>query len=527
MSVGGENGLRVDLPSDLPWVMADKRRIVQVLTNLISNASRHSPAGFSIRVTAARDGVHVAVSVIDCGAGLPAERLPDLFTKFSRLAAGDHGHSSEGSGLGLAICRGIVEAHGGRIWAESEGPDLGARFTFTIPAVEEAVLQPAVDHLRRGDPVTALGRHGPSRPFCCGAPAGPDRADRVLVEPGAGAARGRVRITAARKCHRPVGQVARAGQLPRLRHIRAGHHVVRSGRVIRRGVAHRRLRRSRPAARYQLEGAVDHGRGQGRPGRVGQPPEYEAPGRARRGRAAAPGEGGGHPPHLEFPARSLAARIPSHRVADVADQAVTGLAPLEDVAGLHRVGGGGVRRAPATSRVGQQTRRRAVAESLVRRDGVVVVCQERVAACGRDGPGRVVCAVPQHRGRSGRPFRLQPLSVAAKAASARRRRNAIASVECQDKGLHEPPRECWRLQLLGEDGAMPRRGKYPAEIRERAVRMVFEHQAEHASQWATITSIATAGSAAPSATCHPPSTKPASIVSLSRPPPGLNEPSLH
>ena len=122
--------------------MADKRRIVQVLTNLISNASRHSPAGFSIRVAAVRDGVHVAVSVIDCGAGLPAERLPDLFTKFARLAAADHGHSSEGSGLGLAICKGIVEAHGGRIWAESAGLDLGARFTFTIPATEDTVVQP-------------------------------------------------------------------------------------------------------------------------------------------------------------------------------------------------------------------------------------------------------------------------------------------------------------------------------------------------------------------------------------------------
>ncbi len=143
VSTGGENGLRFELSPDLPLVMADKRRIVQVLTNLISNASRHSPAGFSIRVAAARDGVHVAVSVIDCGAGLPAERLPDLFTKFSRLAAADHGHSSEGSGLGLAICKGIVEAHGGRIWAESDGPDLGARFTFTIPAVGDTVLQPA------------------------------------------------------------------------------------------------------------------------------------------------------------------------------------------------------------------------------------------------------------------------------------------------------------------------------------------------------------------------------------------------
>ena len=143
VSAGGENGLLVDLPPDLPWVMADTRRIVQVLTNLLSNASKYSPEGFNIRLTAARDGVHVAVSVLDCGTGLPEERLPDLFRKFSRLAAEDQGRAAESSGLGLAICKGIVEAHGGRIWAESRGPGQGTRFTFTVPVVENAVSQPA------------------------------------------------------------------------------------------------------------------------------------------------------------------------------------------------------------------------------------------------------------------------------------------------------------------------------------------------------------------------------------------------
>ena len=134
---GGEgSNLRIDLPPDLPWVMADRRRIVQVLGNLLSNSARHSPEGSPIRVTAVQEGVHVAVSVADEGRGVSADLLPHLFRKFSRIDGGDRGSGVAGSGLGLAICKGIVEAHGGRIWAESDGPGLGARFTFTIPVAE-------------------------------------------------------------------------------------------------------------------------------------------------------------------------------------------------------------------------------------------------------------------------------------------------------------------------------------------------------------------------------------------------------
>ena len=133
---GGEgSNLRIDLPPDLPPVMADRRRIVQVLGNLLSNAARHSQ-GSPIRVTAVQEGVHVAFSVADEGRGLSADLLPHLFRKFSRIDGGDRGSGIGGSGLGLAICKGIVEAHGGRIWAESDGPGLGARFTFTIPVAE-------------------------------------------------------------------------------------------------------------------------------------------------------------------------------------------------------------------------------------------------------------------------------------------------------------------------------------------------------------------------------------------------------
>ena len=137
-SAGGRNNLAIDIPPDLPLVMADRRRIVQVVGNLLSNAAKHSSESSVITATAVREDVHVAVSVADEGRGIPSERLPYLFRKFTRTDGDDLGSGVAGSGLGLAICKGIVEAHGGRIWAESEGPGMGARFTFTIPTVEEA-----------------------------------------------------------------------------------------------------------------------------------------------------------------------------------------------------------------------------------------------------------------------------------------------------------------------------------------------------------------------------------------------------
>ena len=138
-SAGGRNNLAIDIPPDLPLVMADRRRIVQVVGNLLSNAAKHSSESSVIRISAVREDFHVAVSVADEGRGIPSERLPYLFRKFTRTNGDDLGSGVAGSGgLGLAICKGIVEAHGGRIWAESEGPGMGARFTFTIPTVEES-----------------------------------------------------------------------------------------------------------------------------------------------------------------------------------------------------------------------------------------------------------------------------------------------------------------------------------------------------------------------------------------------------
>ena len=132
---GHQHNLRVEISPDLPWVMAHRSRILQVLGNLLTNAARHSPESSTIRIVAAPVDLHVAVTVSDEGIGISAESLPHLFRKFSRIEREGQGGDT---GLGLAVCRGIVEAHGGRIWAESDGPDMGTRFTFTLQTVEEA-----------------------------------------------------------------------------------------------------------------------------------------------------------------------------------------------------------------------------------------------------------------------------------------------------------------------------------------------------------------------------------------------------
>ena len=130
LSGGGRHPVLVDLPPDLPRAMADPERIVQVLGNLLANAARQAPPSSPIRVEAEPEGSYIALSVSDEGRGIAPDRLPHLFRK----RAGPAG----GTGLGLAISKGLVEAHGGRIRAESGGTGQGARFTFTIPAAGDA-----------------------------------------------------------------------------------------------------------------------------------------------------------------------------------------------------------------------------------------------------------------------------------------------------------------------------------------------------------------------------------------------------
>ena len=132
LSGGGRHRVVIDLPPELPQVLADRERIVQVLNNLLANAARYSPESSPIRIEATREGVHVAIAISDEGHGLTPERLAKLFRKYAR-----DGKRWAGGGLGLAICKGLVEAHGGRIRAESGGPGQGARFTFTLPAADD------------------------------------------------------------------------------------------------------------------------------------------------------------------------------------------------------------------------------------------------------------------------------------------------------------------------------------------------------------------------------------------------------
>ena len=100
LSGGGRNNLALDLVPDLPWVMADRQRIVQVLGNLLANAAGHSPESSTIEVTAVRADFHVAISVADEGRGIAAERLPHLFRKFSPYRRQEWGtrHRRFGSG---------------------------------------------------------------------------------------------------------------------------------------------------------------------------------------------------------------------------------------------------------------------------------------------------------------------------------------------------------------------------------------------------------------------------------------------
>ena len=135
---GSRHQIQVDLPPDLPRISADSQRVTQVLNNLLSNASKYSPASSPIRVTASVQEPYLAISVIDEGQGVTADQLPLLFKKFSRAGLRDAQENVEGHGLGLSICKGIVEAHGGRIWAESRGEGNGSQFTFSIPIAPDS-----------------------------------------------------------------------------------------------------------------------------------------------------------------------------------------------------------------------------------------------------------------------------------------------------------------------------------------------------------------------------------------------------
>jgi two-component system sensor histidine kinase VicK len=133
--LAGTCTLELETRAGLPLVIGDGVRIEQVLTNLVDNAIKYSPNGGVVHVRLARtaDG-DLAVSVSDQGVGIPPEHVPHLFERFYRITS--NGRSVKGVGLGLYICRSLIEAHGGRIWVESQ-PGVGSTFIFTLPASRE------------------------------------------------------------------------------------------------------------------------------------------------------------------------------------------------------------------------------------------------------------------------------------------------------------------------------------------------------------------------------------------------------
>jgi signal transduction histidine kinase len=140
-SAGAEGvNLSVLLPERLPLVNADHHRMGQVLRNLLDNALSHSATGDTVTIAAERNDDVVEFSVTDTGEGIPPTDLPYVFERFYRTDK-SRTRATGGHGLGLTISRGIVEAHGGRIWVQSE-EGMGSRFTFSIPVYEEEAGEP-------------------------------------------------------------------------------------------------------------------------------------------------------------------------------------------------------------------------------------------------------------------------------------------------------------------------------------------------------------------------------------------------
>jgi PAS domain S-box-containing protein len=136
-----QQSLTVQMGPDLPHARGDHDRILQVVTNLVSNAYKYTPAGGAICVEASHSGDRVQIAVRDTGIGIAAEDIPRLFTRFFRV---DSSLTREigGTGLGLSIVKSIVELHGGSVAVQS-APGSGSTFSFDLPVADQAAPQPA------------------------------------------------------------------------------------------------------------------------------------------------------------------------------------------------------------------------------------------------------------------------------------------------------------------------------------------------------------------------------------------------
>ncbi len=125
--------LSSELTADLPHIFADEDRVIQILTNLTGNALQYTPEDGGVVIVAKQVGNELQISVRDTGIGIPPEHLSHIFDRFYRVDKSRSRQSGGGSGIGLTIARALVEAHGGRIWAESPGEGQGSTFAFTLP----------------------------------------------------------------------------------------------------------------------------------------------------------------------------------------------------------------------------------------------------------------------------------------------------------------------------------------------------------------------------------------------------------
>jgi signal transduction histidine kinase len=145
--------LVVELESDLPPILADNGRLSQVLHNLLNNALRYTSEGGQITISTGRIGDRLRLSIKDTGDGISVEHLPHVFERFYRVDS-SRNRNTGGSGLGLAIVKAIVEAHGGRVSAVSEGkPEQGSIFTAELPLIKElGTVEPVVTEVRATSP---------------------------------------------------------------------------------------------------------------------------------------------------------------------------------------------------------------------------------------------------------------------------------------------------------------------------------------------------------------------------------------
>lgn len=135
----GSRRILVDVDPTLPPVRVDRAKFDEILINLIDNAIKYSPEHTPIRISATVSGDEIEVAVSDRGFGIAAEDVGQLFQKFQRITTNETRDIS-GTGLGLYIVKGLVEAHGGRVWVTS-APGAGSTFTFTVPRAREAVVR--------------------------------------------------------------------------------------------------------------------------------------------------------------------------------------------------------------------------------------------------------------------------------------------------------------------------------------------------------------------------------------------------